>query len=288
VVTGALTVLVVCVALLGLPYLLSARSDGSSAGPANGSSNGPSTGQRLVDLALGQPVQPSANRGAASSWPPPPGDAQRSPLGYPPPSRSASTAYAFMTTTPSGRPVAFDPCRPIHLVVNDSDAPAGADRLLREAADAVSEATGLVFVVDGTTDEVPATKRAPMDRARYGNRWSPVLVAWTDEDTVPGLAGRIAGLGGPAMAPYSREGELHYVSGLVYVDGFSFAQLGLLPEGHAQARAIIMHELAHLVGLTHVADSGQLMYADNNGQTGFGPGDLEGLRRVGGGPCFSG
>jgi hypothetical protein len=49
-----------------------------------------------------------------------------------------------------------------------------------------------------------------------------------------------------------------------------------------------MHELAHLVGLTHVADSGQLMYADNNGQTGFGAGDLEGLRRLGGGPCFSG
>jgi hypothetical protein len=81
---------------------------------------------------------------------------------------------------------------------------------------------------------------------------------------------------------------MHYVSGLVYLDGFSFAQLGLRPEGHAQARAIIMHELAHLVGLTHVADSGQLMYADNNGQTGFGAGDLEGLRRLGGGPCFSG
>jgi hypothetical protein len=192
-----------------------------------------------------------------------------------------------MTTTPSGRPVAFDPCRPIHSVVNDSDAPSGADRLLREATDAVSDATGLVFVVEGRTDEVPATKRPPMDESRYGNRWSPVLVAWTDEATVPGLASRVAGLGGPAMAPYTREGEMHFVSGLVYLDGFSFAQLGLLPEGHAQARAIIMHELAHLVGLTHVGDSRELMYADNTGQSGFGPGDLEGLRRLGGGPCFS-
>jgi hypothetical protein len=131
---------------------------------------------------------------------------------------SFSRARMDVTTTPSGRPVAFDPCRPIHLAVNDSEAPAGADQLLPEAADAVSDATGLVFVVEGRTDEVPATKRPPMDRARFGNRWSPVLVAWTDEDTVPGLAGRIAGLGGPAMAPYSREGEMHFVSGLVYLD----------------------------------------------------------------------
>ena len=114
-----------------------------------------------------------------------------------------------------------------------------------------------------------------------------VLVAWTDEATVPELAGRVAGIGGPVMAPYSREGEMHFVSGLVYLDGFSIAQLAIFPDGRVEARAIIMHELAHLAGLNHVGDNRELMYADNTGQTAFGPGDLEGLRRLGSGPCFS-
>ena len=48
-----------------------------------------------------------------------------------------------------------------------------------------------------------------------------------------------------------------------------------------------MHELGHLVGLGHVADQSQLMFASMVGQTGFGDGDLEGLRQVGSGPCFS-
>jgi hypothetical protein len=48
-----------------------------------------------------------------------------------------------------------------------------------------------------------------------------------------------------------------------------------------------MHEVAHLVGLTHVQARTELMYSKNNGQLTFGPGDLEGLRQLGGGPCFS-
>ena len=50
------------------------------------------------------------------------------------------------------------------------------------------------------------------------------------------------------------------------------------PEG---ARAILVHELAHVVGLAHVDDPGELMYAENTGRTGLGPGDREGLARLG-------
>jgi len=53
------------------------------------------------------------------------------------------------------------------------------------------------------------------------------------------------------------------------------------------ARAIVMHEFGHLVGLSHVPVTSQLMYADNIGQRAFGPGDREGLRQLGLGPCFT-
>lgn len=181
----------------------------------------------------------------------------------------------------------FDPCRPIHLVVNNALAPAQSEQLLREAAQAVSRATGLVLVIDGRTDEPPRDQRPPIDVARHGNRWAPVLVAWTDPATAPGLAGRVAGRAGPVMAPYRTEDQMHWVSGSVLLDGPTFRDILQRPGGYNDARAIVMHELAHLVGLTHVHDAGELMNDDNNGRTTFGSGDIEGLRRLGGGPCFS-
>lgn len=89
------------------------------------------------------------------------------------------------------------------------------------------------------------------------------------------------------MAPYRTEDQMHWVSGSVLLDGPTFRDILQRPGGYNDARAIVMHELAHLVGLTHVRDDGELMNDDNNGRTTFGPGDKEGLRRLGGGPCFS-
>jgi hypothetical protein len=185
------------------------------------------------------------------------------------------------------RPVAWDPCRPIHLVVNDAQAPAGSDQLLREAVGAVSSATGLRFVIDRPTTEAPSPERAPMDNARYGNRWSPVLVAWTDPSVVPALLGPVAGIAGPAEAPYYTDAQRHWVSGTVNLDGPDFRQILQTPDGWAHARAIVMHELGHLVGLAHAPVKTELMYWDNVGQMTFGPGDRDGLRQLGLGPCFT-
>lgn len=237
-----------------------------------------------TDLIVG--ADPVAASDIRRSWPPVPSDASSEPLGSPAPQASSSTDYLFMATV-NDRPVAWDPCRPIHLVVNTAEAPVGADQLLREAVGQVSTATGLQFVVDGTTDEAPTTARQPMDRDRYGNKWSPVLVAWTNPSVVPELSGRIAGVAGPASAPYHRSEEMHFVSGTVSLDAPDLAQILQRPDGWALARAIVMHEVGHLVGLAHAPQPTELMAAQNVGRTAFGPGDLEGLRRLGGGRCFS-
>ncbi|MGZ4531159.1 MAG: hypothetical protein ACXVXP_02275 [Mycobacteriaceae bacterium] len=227
---------------------------------------------------------------ARPSWPPVPADAASQPLGEPPPQQSRSTRYAFMDTVGSvgGEPVRWDPCRPIHVVVNSADAPAGADKLLRNGLAEVSRDTGLRFVLDGPTNEAPSSNRPPTQPGRYGNRWSPVLVAWTNPRTVPGLSGPVAGLAGPVGAPYSTRSEKHWVSGIVYLDGPAFSEVLARPDsGWWQAQAIVLHELGHLVGLAHVNDTSQLMAPRNGRRLMFATGDLEGLRRLGGGPCFS-
>jgi hypothetical protein len=228
-------------------------------------------------------------RDTTSIWPPAPPDARARPLGTPGPSVSSSTAYVFMGTIAGagGQPVSWDPCRPIHLVVNSAEAPPGADKLLREAADAVSSATGLQFVFEGSTTETPTTKRPQIATSTYGNRWSPVLVAWTDPSVVTRLAGEVAGLAGPSGAPYYTATQNHWVSGSVNLDGPDFRTILRRPDGWASARAIVMHEFGHLVGLRHVNDPDQLMYPTNLGQREFGAGDREGLRRLGLGSCFT-
>ena len=53
----------------------------------------------------------------------------------------------------------------------------------------------------------------------------------------------------------------------------------------ANLQAIVDHEFGHLVGLDHVTDPGELMAEVNLGRTSYGPGDLEGLARLGAIPC---
>lgn len=222
-------------------------------------------------------------------WPPAPADASSVPLGTPPPTRSSSTDFAFMSSIPElgGRPVAWDPCRPIHLVLNNAQAPAGSDALLREAADSVSSATGLQFVIDGPTTEAPTSNRSPLATSLYGDQWAPVLLAWTEPAVVPRLQGDVAGVAGPVGAPYYVPTQQHWVSGTVYLDGLQFSDLLQSPNGESAARAIVMHELGHLVGLDHTLAQDQLMFERNNGQTAFARGDQEGLRQLGLGPCFT-
>ena len=282
VVSLVLTAVIVTGALWGIPR---AMGDGSPAVPITGIT----WGTNGIDFANPAPIVPGSVEGIRAMWPPVPADAKAEPLGRPPLSRSSSTDYVFMQhmSGPTSPPVAWDPCRPIHLVVNAAEAPANADRLLAEAASEVSRASGLQFVIEGPTDEVPSSDREPMDRKRYGNRWSPALVAWTNPSIVPELAGRVAGIGGPRAATYARSVDQHWVSGLVYLDGPAFHSILARPDGWAQGRAIVMHELAHMIGLTHVEKRSELMYSGNVAKEEFGDGDLEGLRRLGIGRCFT-
>lgn len=282
------TLIVTCV-LLGAVGAVYVRSE-----VLGGSSNGLAGGVHVpgTDVVIGgsTPLSKGDAGDIQKVWPPVPPDASPNPLGTPPAKASASREFAFIGTISGAdgkRPVAWDPCRPIHLVVNDAHAPTDSDKLLREATARVSSATGLQFVFDGATTEAPSADRSPQDKDRYGDKWSPVLVAWTDPGTVQQLAGSVAGLAGPDGAPFYDAEQRHWVSGSVNLDGPQLSGIIQRPAGWDTARAIVMHELGHLVGLKHAPESSELMYANSTRQTDFGPGDREGLRQLGLGRCFT-
>ncbi|HUP70341.1 MAG TPA: matrixin family metalloprotease [Acidimicrobiales bacterium] len=171
----------------------------------------------------------------------------------------------------------YDPCRPISVVVNPRTAPPAGQRLVTEALAEVGAQAGLEFRYEGPVNEVPVHPRRPFQPEIYGDRWAPVLIAWSDPAESPRLADRVAGLGGSTAYPVS-DRESVYVTGAVTLDGPQFAEILNRDNGFGSARAVLLHELGHLIGLSHVDDVRQLMHDENSaGQTGFAAGDLSGM-----------
>ncbi len=184
--------------------------------------------------------------------------------------RSDEGSFTFAMTQQDGvSPVGFNPCQPIEITVNPHNAPRGYAEMVSTAVERTSAASGLTLTVVGESDDRNFSGRGPGE---------PVVVAWADEEEVTELAGDIRGLGGSTSI--QQWGKRRYVSGMVVIDteGASFDLGGRV------AQAILDHEFAHLVGLGHVDDSGELMNPRPT-RLSYGPGDLEGLAALGNIDC---
>jgi hypothetical protein len=194
---------------------------------------------------------------------------------------SQGPPYLFLDRTEQGTPTRWNPCDPIHYVVNTDLAPPGSIEDVFEAVRRTSAATGIPFDFEGTTDEEATIDRPAYQPDRYGDRWAPVLIAWVDPDDsdIPfQREDRVAAGVAVPVIPSTRIEDL-YVSGWVAINaddpntpGFSFP---------GQQGPVILHELGHLMGLGHVRTVGELMHPEGGGVVDFGPGDLDGLRQLG-------
>jgi hypothetical protein len=259
-------------------------------------------------VASAGPADPRVEVVRPTNWPPASTESSPTPLGVPPAVPGDGGPHTFLRLQNDGvTPVAYDPCRPIHYVTRPGGPPEG-DVLIREAIAAVSAATGLRFVDNGTTDEGPSDDRAPYQPERYGERWAPVLFSWSDPVESPRLgevapeapqadpaayagstavAFEVVPAGSDRAAGLSDDAQMVFVTGGVTMDAEDLGAMLQGPDGRARVRAVIQHEIAHLVGLGHIDDQAQLMFPTITPTvTGFNDGDLEGLAALGRGACF--
>lgn len=261
------TVFVVILALIGGVVWMNTRGGGN--GPLFASDS-------HAPLTLGTSGRPSPQ--AAVS---------KVPLGLAP-SVSTNGKYLYeQTQTGSASPVAYDPCRPVQVVINDEGGPAQGNAIIRDALTEMSRVTGLQFNVEGATDEPAVVDRPSFQKDRYGDRWAPVLIGWSDPEKVPVLKDDVAGIGGSSPL-LTTDGTQVYVSGRVVLDGPQLSDLLKSRNGYADVRSVVLHELGHVVGLNHVTDATQLMNpVGSEAVTDFGDGDRVGLAALGRGACVA-
>ena len=183
--------------------------------------------------------------------------------------------FAFTRTQPgTDDPVTFSPCAPIPYVVNPSGGPPEAGALIATAITRISAASGLAFTDLGTTDDSRFNGREPGD---------PVLIGFVPSGVLDDLsrASGNVGLGG-STAVSDGVAHLAYRTGMVALRTDWFDDPGVTDP---QKIAVVMHELGHVLGLAHVDDARELMAGTNIGLTHLGPGDREGLARLGRGAC---
>lgn len=177
----------------------------------------------------------------------------------------------------------WDPCTVVDYRTNLRIAPKGSLRLVTRAFAAVHAATGLVFRHAGSTKKVPFS--GGPDHQQFGT--GGLVIAWTTPKVVGALAGGTAGIGG-ATATSVNGGPWRYVYGGVAVDATQKLPAKGFRKGKSPG-ALLLHEIAHALGLGHVKARSQIMFpslqAKHRGR--YEAGDLAGLRAVGAGEgCF--
>ncbi|MGH9224596.1 MAG: matrixin family metalloprotease [Acidimicrobiales bacterium] len=203
----------------------------------------------------------------------------------------------FFVKSDQCTPVRFNPCEPVHYVQNTALAPPTGAADVREAFNRLSQATGITFVDDGLTDET-GRGRSHFLPDRYGQRWAPILVAWTrfgNQGIDPTIQAVGRGIGlrqGDVLvsgqlslnvdAVTDREANTPLEGGFGPPLGSGVGAIG--PKGVTWGR-IILHELAHVMGLGHTRDKGAIMYPESAEQTSrpadFREPDRQGLRYLG-------
>jgi hypothetical protein len=197
--------------------------------------------------------------------------------------------HAFLDRASDGSPNRWNPCQPIHFVVNPDHEPAGTDADIREAIARLSAATGIRFVDDGTSVYTADRQMGSVFQSGLPGqpRYLPLLITFVTSSDFHFIVDskQAIAFGMPDQGDGALANEI--VSGLVVID------VGTpIPPGFGSRFSmgpLLMHELGHVMGLAHVGAGDEIMWSPtvrphddpDLSQTDWGPGDLEGLRLLG-------
>lgn len=191
---------------------------------------------------------------------------------------TTSTLYKFSTVV-AGKAVRWNPCAPIYWRFNPAGAPSGSGLILHRAVARIAQATGTTWKYVGTSTATPSSGWLPKSISTI----KPVLIGWTDGAHSNLLAGQPAAVLGVARTAYfgATVGGVQLAATKAAV--IALDRTNRLPlTGAVSWRTVILHELAHVMGLDHVANYRQLMNPIlSRTHTDYQSGDLAGLSKVG-------
>ena len=182
--------------------------------------------------------------------------------------------HRFLKTR-SGRIIHWAHCRRINVRVNYAHAPKRSRWHVKEAIRRLNRATGMHYRYAGRTRVRPTLT---------GNnypRGTKIVIGWARPKNSP-LKPGTAGVGGPTY----RSPGARIVRGFVFLNyktkmapGFGKGpRHGVL----GTRGQVLMHELAHTVGLSHVGAKAQIMHSRATRKMAtWGAGDWRGLRKQG-------
>lgn len=280
---------VAAASLLGLPHDLSDLATSvptttvlvETAAPVIGYEDGPAEDDEAAPAPAPAPTTPTTARRRPTTSTTAPKPAATSAAGTQAASNESSTgAYALHRNT-DGSVVRWNPCAPITWKANLTLAPEGALDEIETAVGRLAEATGMTFQYGGTTSVVP-------DEAWLHGKSDlrTIVVAWAPKTATDLFADNADGEGGWYEQGNSKDGETwtwQIVRGYVLMDVAGTSEYAAGFGDGVTRGALLMHELAHSVGLSHVDDKSQLMYPTLSGTTAarYASGDLAGLAQVG-------
>lgn len=204
--------------------------------------------------------------------------------------------YTFLFVASHGcAPVRFDPCQPVRYALNRRLATDADVADLTEAVAKLSEATGLEFQRVADTDENPRLVPSPRRQPDGTPAWPPVVIGWSHLGTGEALRSPAEVKANP-NAVVGGGGRPEVVDDVI-VTGNLVLNLDAVtdtdthdpvPHGFGPGvnwGRIMLHELAHVVGLGHVESRTSIMNEALTQQTisssQWGAGDLIGLRQLG-------
>lgn len=195
---------------------------------------------------------------------------------------SDEPAHAFLHEV-NGTPITYSSCKQIPVEVYPAGGPPNAEALVREAVAIVRRASGLDIVVTGAFGgHATNWNFQDSDAIRADD---PVSVSWQDGSAIERLSGEVLGLGGSSVFTRRSTGQQRLAAGAIALSREDYA-LWTRTGNEAEQLGVLLHEFGHVLGLDHVDSRGELMYPEAIGRSTFGPGDLEGLRALGQGPCL--
>lgn len=173
-------------------------------------------------------------------------------------------------------PGRYPSCKPIHYVTDFSSAPPGAREALDDVLAELSAAGGYDFRFVGEVDAgFDDWRRNP----QVGDAFRPLLFTFKNGNE-HGFGGAVGQGGSTARFDGSGGGWVLVTGAAVMKADVDYARLG------SSVRAVILHEILHVLGMDHVGSTSEIMYPSLTSLDRMGPGDTWGAHALGrGSPC---